>query len=187
MKVAQLFGRSKRQRFEILVKPHLQRLYARAYRLTLSEQQAEDLVQEMLMNLYAKNQDLSALKDVRSWLMRSLYNLYVDHWRKWQNNPLNHLDAQGCDEVQAVQNTPSEQYEHAQSLGQLEIALGQLSPEHRQLIVMHDMEGYTLNELVTELATPIGTLKSRLHRARAKLRKMCLDREPSLTEIRVVK
>jgi len=53
--------------------------------------------------------------------------------------------------------------------------------------VMHDMEGYTLNELVTELATPIGTLKSRLHRARAKLRKICLDREPSLAEMRVVK
>jgi RNA polymerase sigma-70 factor, ECF subfamily len=90
MKVKNLFRHSQQKKFEILVTPHLQSLYARAYRLTMSAHNAEDLVQELLTVQYAKNHDLSDLKDIRSWLMRGLYNLFVDQWRKQQKSPLNY-------------------------------------------------------------------------------------------------
>ncbi|MDH3355108.1 MAG: ECF-type sigma factor, partial [Chromatiales bacterium] len=67
-------------------------------------------------------------------------------------------------------NSPEQDFESSKMHTKVLAALGKLNADQRALVTMHDMEGFTLPELVNLLDTPIGTLKSRLHRARAKVR-----------------
>ena len=69
----------------------------------------------------------------------------------------------------AIRHTTTSGWEKLQ---RLDAALAQLSDEHRQIVLLHDTEGYKLREIQELTGTPIGTVKSRLHRARARLREI---------------
>lgn len=160
-------------KFDMLVRPHLAALYRFAYRLTGRSEDAEDLVQDLMVRLYRSDQDLDQVDALRPWLLRSLHNLYIDEWRRKRRSPFGHLDAQPWEEL--LENTPGtvnpEQAAQSEALRrQVLDALYRLGREHRALLVLHDMEGRSLPELAELLKLPIGTLKSRLFRARRKLR-----------------
>jgi RNA polymerase sigma-70 factor (ECF subfamily) len=166
--------RRKAVSFEEAIRPYLAPLMRYAGRLTGGPDDAEDLVQELLLALYRKNIRLQDLDDPRSWLLKSLYNQFIDFTRKQSRNP--GIPNAESFEVQmrdySDESSRSEQLaEQADLQRQIQRALALLNPEQRALIVLHDMEGFTLNELVPVLEAPLGTLKSRLHRARDVLRK----------------
>jgi len=156
--------------FEQRVGPHVDGLYRLAHRLTGDRHDAEDLVQELLLRLFDRRRKLREIADLRPWLARSLYNLYIDTLRAHRRTPFANLDGEGETRLESLPDTDNAEYDDLDS--SLQAALDRLNENHRSLILFHDVEGYTLPELSQILAQPIGTLKSRLHRARARLREL---------------
>jgi len=158
--------------FEELVAPYVEHLYRLAYRFSGSQHDAEDLVQELLVKLYPRGKELARIEKLGTWLAKSLYHLFIDQTRRRHSSPVVLSEEVGVElEAVACVNAMPEVYMvQQQQLASVEKALFSLNVEQRSLIAMHDIEGYTLPELSSMLETPLGTLKSRLHRARASLR-----------------
>lgn len=157
--------------FERLLRPHLDRLYRLAFRFTATRDDAEDLVQELCSRMLPRLNELRQLDRPGPWLARALHNLYVDQARRHARSPV--------DSVEELPDTPDpapgpEQIA-ALSTDRILAALAKLSPEHRAVLAWHDIEGYTLDELSDSQQLPLGTLKSRLNRARARLRGLLME------------
>jgi len=177
------FQRSEQQRFDALVRPHLQRLYRLAYRLTSSRYDAEDLVQDVLIKLYPRLKELAAVDNPVSWMSRVLLNQYIDDYRRRQRSPLASIEDESRF-YQLAENPrpqPHEVAEREYSAQRLQSALQSLNMEQRMVILLHDVEGYSLEEIRQMQDVPLGTLKSRLSRARSKLQKRLKKMEPSST------
>ncbi len=144
---------------------------------------AEDLVQDVLVKLYPRAQELFNIGQLRPWLAKVLYHQYIDSVRQRARTPTadptngSDGDDDPFDGLPAIQESPEEHAERGQWHERILRALDQLNPDQRAVVAMHDIEGYSLEELETILETPIGTLKSRLHRARDRLRQL-LGMEP---------
>lgn len=162
--------------FERLLKPHLDRLYRFAYRLTGSKADAEDLFQDVLVKLFCKLDDLVEIEEPGSWVSRVLYNHFIDNRRRFARQRLVSVDEgqlpPGGVAAMPGPDNPERNSERLDDIKRLEAALNELSEEHRIVVLLHDSEGYKLKEIQEITGDPIGTLKSRLHRARARLRQM---------------
>jgi RNA polymerase sigma-70 factor (ECF subfamily) len=181
--IVQLFQRQRSDSFEALLAPHIEHLYRLAWRFCGNRADAEDLVQDLLVKLYARRAELTGMDYLRPWLVRTLYNLFIDSVRRAGRNPL--TGAGGEDALRDLEVVPERDAEDLLLQQRLQQALLELNPDQRSLIALHDIEDYTLPELEQLLDTPIGTLKSRLHRARARLREL-LAMEPSEPRQRLV-
>jgi RNA polymerase sigma-70 factor (ECF subfamily) len=164
------------QVFERIVQPHFDRLYRLAWRLTGSKAEAEDLFQELLLKAFGKLDDLVTIEEPGSWLSRVMYNLFVDERRRFAKQRMQtvaegSLPGDGLAGL-AGGNDPVHENLRLEKLKRLDTALAQLSDEHRQIVLLHDTEGYKLAEIQDLTGAPIGTIKSRLHRARARLREI---------------
>jgi RNA polymerase sigma-70 factor (ECF subfamily) len=160
--------------FERLLQPHLDRLYRLAWRLAGQKAEAEDLFQELLVKLFGKLDQLAAIEEPGPWLGRVMYNLFIDERRRFARQRL-HTVGEGAlsgDGLAGLPgpDDPAAEQDLAEKRERLGNALEQLSDEHRIVVLLHDAEGYKLNEIRDLTGTPVGTLKSRLHRARARLR-----------------
>jgi RNA polymerase sigma-70 factor (ECF subfamily) len=169
--------------FEDLMRPEVDYLYRLAWRFTGSVADAEDLVQDVLIKLFPRTGELLDIERLRPWLARVLYHQFVDSVRRQVRSPIVEL-AQGAepednplDALSTPNDGPEDQAERSGLRERLLRALDRLNPEQRAVVTMHDVEGYSLEELETMLETPLGTLKSRLHRARQRLRAL-LPMEP---------
>lgn len=183
--------------FETRLRPHLEPLYRLAYRLTGRREDAEDLVQDLLTKLYARREELEKVEHPRSWLMRVLYRLFIDQRRQRARSPV-HLvpdgpsgDGEPILERLAADSSqqPAAEAERDEQQRLLLAAIARLSEDHRRVLALHDVEGYTLEEMQEMIDCPIGTLKSRLHRARSRLRDLLAesatdDMEPSESSVR---
>lgn len=160
--------------FEALVRPHLGRLYRLALHLCGSPDQAEDLVQSLLLRLYARVDSLPAMERPGPWLARSLYHLFVDQCRSRSRQPVDLHDGGdgGMDHLAGASQSPDALVARLHVSEALQDAMAQLSPAHRAVVTWHDIEGYTLEELAVDHQIALGTLKSRLHRARVRLRQL---------------
>lgn len=158
------------------MRPQVEYLYRLAWRFTASVADAEDLVQDVLLKLYPRTQEMLGIQRLRPWLARVMYHQYVDSVRRRARSPVLQLVGGGDGEDDPLDKVPTTRdgpEEHAERSGLRDLiltALRQLNPEQRAVVTMHDVEGYSLEELETMLETPLGTLKSRLHRARHRLR-----------------
>lgn len=164
-KILSFFKRPSRSNsdFEALVAPYMAALHRQAFKYAGNESEAEDLLQEVLIEAYQRIDALQAAPMPLAWLTRCLYHRFVDTYRKQKARPaLEDIDALHLrDEPQAA-GSPEAHYWHSQVLKSLTL----LSPEQRMVVSLHDMEGYTLVELANIVEMPLGTLKSHLHRAR---------------------
>ncbi len=164
--------------FERLVQPHFERLYRLAWRLTGAKAEAEDLFQELLLKAFGKLDDLVEVDEPASWLCRVMYNLFIDERRRFARRRLHtveegRLPGDGLEGIPGVED-PVRDNERLEQLQRLDNALAQLSDKHRVVVLLHDTEGYKLSEIQELIGTPVGTVKSRLHRARARLREILL-------------
>lgn len=166
--------------------------YRHAFRWTAAQDRAEDLVQELLVRLYPRMDELAALDRVQPWALKVMYRIFVDQHRRELNSPLRSLDAlpgaadssdSPLDRCAGDGPQPPELVERELAGERLALAWTRLGEDHRVVIAMHDIEGYGLEELASLLDVPVGTLKSRLHRARRRLREL-LAREPFAAAIR---
>ncbi len=136
-------------------------------------------MQDVLVKLYPKRQELSKVEKLRPWLMTVLYRTFIDRKRKSNRSPLILMSGMKKDDnnytdffemVPSKNPGPDASLEQLFTKQRLQKALGKLNDDQRNVCILHDIEGYTLVELSDILSTPVGTLKSRLHRARARLR-----------------
>ena len=167
---------NQRASFDALLRPHLDRLYRLAYRLTGSKPEAEDLFQDVLVKAFARLGDLVDIREPGSWLCRVMYNHFIDQRRRFARARLVSVEETQLP-GQSVESLPGDldpvrDVERLDNIMRLDHALAALSDEHRLVVLLHDAEGYKLKEIHEITGDPIGTIKSRLHRARARLREL---------------
>jgi len=172
--------RSEHERFELLVKPHIDQLYKLAYRLTGQRDDAEDIVQDVILKLYPRLSELESIEKLGPWLARILYRDFVDKHRRLQRSPVEFTDEEQTlyEDSAESELCPMELAEADITQKNLQQALDQLNPEQRIVLLLHDVEGYTLQEIHYIQDVPVGTLKSRLHRGQNKLRNILSQMEP---------
>ena len=164
------------KRFEALVRPHLDTLYRLAYRLTANRTDAEDLVQDVLVKIFPRYDEMARIGNLGGWLTRVTYNQFIDDKRSASRSPIylavdNTMDdSDALDHIVADDNTPAKHLEQKRQQQRIHEAMTKMEDEHRTILLLHDVEGYTFAELGEMLGCPVGTLKSRLHRARTALR-----------------
>lgn len=162
--------------FDALIRPHLDRLYRLSFRLAGSKPEAEDLFQDVVTKMYPRVKELIEIEEPGSWLCRILYNHFIDNRRRFARQRLvavaeDQLPGKSLETLPGDLD-PVRDAEQRDNIMQLDAALSTLSDEHRLVVMLHDCEGYKLIEIQEVTGTPVGTLKSRLHRARARLREI---------------
>jgi RNA polymerase sigma-70 factor (ECF subfamily) len=160
-------GESEADRFAALVREHYYALHRAAYRLTRSTVDAEDLVQEVCVRAYPRLGVIEQLEQPRGWLLRVLYRLFVDMRRRYERTHVRAIDEN--EDFVSGDPGPLEEADRALERWRIEEAWRHLNHEQRLLLVLHDIEGYSLKEIQSLTGFKEGTIKSRLHRARVRL------------------
>lgn len=165
-------GSEARASFEHLVRPHYAALFRVAVRFTGSRTDAEDLVQETCLRAYRNIARVATLESPLTWLLCVLRRLYIDRIRRYERTNVSYVDEGVLAEMASPAPGPAESVNSEQVAKRIERGLRKLGAEQRTLLILHDIEGYSLNELETITDLKLGTIKSKLHRARVKLGRM---------------
>ena len=169
-------------RFEAEAVPLLPRFYFAALRLTGNPADAEDLLQETYLRAYRGFSGFQAGTNLTAWLYRILRNTFINGHRKHLREPMTVPDAWEQDsEVDRRQfEVSAEATVFASMIDEhLLQALSSLPEQHRQVLLLFEVDGFSCREIAAMVGVPPGTVMSRLHRGRKNLR----DRlQPALTE-----
>lgn len=175
--------------FEQLLQNHLNEMLSFAYRLCGNRESAEDLVHDLFVNLSQKKINTAHIRNPQAWLATILYRMFVNQWRHEKRSPV--VSGYGTGSYSnenypienAISNDPSpdEITQMTQEQQRIATALNNLTDIHKHVLIMHDMQDYTLVEIMQITGVPVGTLKSRLHRARENLQKTLKNLEPILS------
>jgi RNA polymerase sigma-70 factor (ECF subfamily) len=157
------------------VRRHQDRLYNTVYRLVDNADDALDVVQEAFLNAYQSLDSFKGDALFFTWLYRIAVNTAISLKRK--KRVLVRLDGRNGESVidpfdPSEESRPGHALEQAEQERRIQTALSRLSPEHRAVLVMKDMEGQKYETMAEVLGVPIGTIRSRLHRARLELREL---------------
>lgn len=170
-------------RFTDEVTPCLDALARRARRLARSEADAEDLLQETLLRAYKGFHTFTADTNVKAWLFRILHNQWVSahRWRECRPAEVlsddisdGDLAAFGAHTSRGLRSVEDEVIEPMLD-GDLQSALNGLSDGHRAVIYYADVEGHTYARIAEIMGIPIGTVMSRVSRARTQMRRVLAD------------
>ena len=157
--------------FSELVRRHQNRLWAVAIRTLGDREEAADAVQDALLSAYRSAGQFRGEAKVSTWLHRIVVNACLDRARRQQARPTVPLPA---DDVHAASGDPLGNQELATDLAR---ALSTLPSEQRAAVVLVDGQGYPLDEVARLLDVPVGTVKSRCSRGRARLAVLLRDPE----------
>ncbi|HEX7998360.1 MAG TPA: RNA polymerase sigma factor [Pyrinomonadaceae bacterium] len=155
--------------FEELYRRHFRRVYALCLRMTSDPVQAEDLTQDVFIQLFNKIGSFRGESAFTTWLHRMTVNQVLMHFRK--RSTKSEL-TKGDDETpeQIVKGTENPNAMPVIDRIALEKAIQQLPPGYRTVFILHDVEGYEHEEIARMMGVAEGTSKSQLHKARLKLR-----------------
>jgi RNA polymerase sigma factor (sigma-70 family) len=152
--------------------PHINSMYNFAYRLTLDSDDSKDLLQDTYLKAFRFIDSFQQGTNAKAWLFRILKNSFINDYRKKSKEP-SKVDYQ---EVETFYNsedvdrqiTPDLRVEALQDMigDEISIALNSLDVDFRTVIILCDLEGFKYEEMAKILDIPIGTVRSRLHRAR---------------------
>ena len=163
--------------FEELVQRHRNQIYRVAYRLAGNPDDAEDLAQEAVVEAFRAFDRYRPGTYFDRWLYRIMSRTDIDTVRRRRRRPTVSLDAPSAAEGNArilslgdSSQDPQELTEKASLDGAIQAALDGLPQEFRAAVVLADIEGLSYDEVADALRCPVGTVRSRLHRARQMLR-----------------
>jgi RNA polymerase sigma-70 factor, ECF subfamily len=156
---------------------HMRQLHAKASRMTRDHADADDLVQETYARAFASFHQFKEGTNLKAWLNRILTNTFISSYRKKQREPV--LALAGLDDWQLAraQSHTAGGMRSAEELAldhmpdpSVTNALRHLSDDFRMAVYLADVEGFGYREIAQIMRCPIGTVMSRLHRARSQLR-----------------
>ena len=147
--------------------PDRNKLYRFAFRLLGSVEEAEDVVQDVLLKLWDKKTEWSALRNLEAWSMRMTRNLSLDRMKAQSYR--RHESTAGL-EVADKQMLPDKQAELNESMMQIETIINDLPEKQRMIIQLRDIEGYSYEEIAEVTGLNMSQVKVYLHRARKKIR-----------------
>jgi len=160
------------------------RLYNAIVRVVGDREEARELTQETYVKALSKIETFRGDSQPFTWLFRIGVNLAISHLRKVQRRRTFSLDAspRGDESAGSLadrlpanhQPSPSDAMERAETQQQVLTALGRLDAEYRAILVMRDVEGIDYQAMADTLDVPLGTLKSRLFRARLEMREQLM-------------
>jgi RNA polymerase sigma-70 factor (ECF subfamily) len=152
--------------------PLLTSAYNFAFRLTLDEDDAKDLVQDSYLRVFRFMDSYKVGTNAKAWLFRIVKNTFINEYRRKTKEP-NKIDYQDLEQTynaEEAENKPTTDLRIDVLQGKIgdEVAnaLNSLAVDFRTVIVLCDLEGFTYEEMAKILDIPIGTVRSRLHRAR---------------------
>ncbi len=169
--------------WEDIVRDHSARVYRLAYRLTGNKFDAEDLTQETFVRVFRSLHSYQP-GTFEGWLHRITTNLFLDQARRKQRI---RMDAMGEDAERYASGdqlaAPERAFEHGNLDLDVQRALDELAPEYRAAVVLCDIEGLSYEEIAVTLGIKLGTVRSRIHRARARLRVSLEHRAPQALSV----
>ncbi|MCG8319232.1 MAG: sigma-70 family RNA polymerase sigma factor [Cytophagales bacterium] len=172
MRIQDYSKKQKEEVFEQEFLPHINSMYNFAYRLTFEEDDAKDLVQDTYLKAFRFIDSFERGTNAKAWLFRILKNSFINDFRKKSKQPAkvdyneveSYYNSEDVDEtittdlrVETVQHMIGDEVTNA---------LNALDVDFRTVIILCDLEGFTYEEMAKILNIPIGTVRSRLHRAR---------------------
>jgi RNA polymerase sigma-70 factor (ECF subfamily) len=166
---------------------HSRQLYSAATRMTRNPADAEDLVQETYARAYASFHQFTEGTSLRAWLNRILTNTFVSIYRKKQREPALTGPAVEDWHLARVQAYLPGGLRSAEELAldripdtRVTSAFRELPEDFREAVFLADIEGYGYREIAAIMGCPIGTVMSRLHRGRNRLRELLTEHMPGL-------
>ncbi|MGO9068462.1 sigma-70 family RNA polymerase sigma factor [Mycobacterium sp.] len=169
--------------FENQVAPVLGDLYRQALGMTRHHADAEDLVQDTLAKAFAGFDSFRPDSNVCAWLYRILVNTHISNCRKAQRRPVQHL-AEAISDLQMMASAAhsatgmlSAEDQALKRIGDHDVitAMRALPEQFRLTVYYADIQGLPCKEIATVMNTPIGTVVSRLHRGRRRLRRLLTE------------
>ncbi|MFA7227703.1 MAG: sigma-70 family RNA polymerase sigma factor [Melioribacteraceae bacterium] len=161
--------------FEKEAVPHMDSVYNFALRMTGDEDDADDLVQETYMKAFRFFDKFEKGTNCKAWLFRILKNSFINDYRKHSKEPdkVDYDDVQNFYENIKSDEVDSNHYELDAFSNLLDDdiskAIAELPEDFRTVIILNDIEGFTYEEIADFVDIPVGTVRSRLHRARKML------------------
>jgi RNA polymerase sigma-70 factor (ECF subfamily) len=171
LSLAQAAGWGDMGAFEELYNRHHRRVYSLCLRMLQNPVEAEDLTQEVFIQLYRKIGSFRGDSAFTTWLHRMTVNQVLMHFRK-RSVKFEKTTEEGETPIQVVSGTEDPNRMKIIDKIALDNAIEQLPPGYRSVFVLHDIEGYEHEEIANLLGCSVGTSKSQLHKARLKLRRL---------------
>ena len=167
--------------FADLVRSYRKKIYSVAYQMLGNHLDADEVVQETFVRIYNKRSTLKDVSNFSSFLIRVAVNYAIDIIRKRKIH--GEITSEPSDLPGDIQiylasrvETPSDAYRNKQLMQEIERALHQLPPRQKITAILHDIEGYSKSEIAQILECPEATVRSNLHIARSKLKKILKNR-----------
>jgi RNA polymerase sigma-70 factor (ECF subfamily) len=165
--------------FEDLVRTYYDRIRAMVYHHLHREDDLDDALQEIFIKAYQALPRFKKRSNFYTWIYRIASNYCIDRLRKRRPElvSLNGSEARDALETRIHSNidTPEEKYTRTERVQIVRKAIGMLDPIYQNIIVLREIEGLTYDELVESLEIQMGTVKSRLARARKELKQVLQD------------
>jgi len=161
--------------FDLLVKQYYALVYNSAYRIMGNREQAADATQQAFIRAFRSLKSFRGEATFSTWLYRIVTNVCLDQMRQQPHGlvGLTFTDDEGEQQqrpLPAADADPSDTTIQHQRQRLVHEALGQLAPQHRIVLVLYDLNGLSYEEIAAILQVPLGTVKSRLNRARHALK-----------------
>jgi RNA polymerase sigma-70 factor, ECF subfamily len=167
--------------FEELVARHRDRIFARAYSMMRNEEEAVDLSQEAWVKGWQRLRQFQGESSFGTWMTRIVINLCLDQLRKQKRQRTESIEAMDDEsggverQMPVVTVNPTAGLERGELRERIDRALGQLSYEHRTVLVLHEFEEMEYKQIAKTMGCSIGTVMSRLFYARRKLAALLVD------------
>jgi RNA polymerase sigma-70 factor (ECF subfamily) len=167
-----------RDAFGMLVERHQDRIYNAVLRIVGNTAAAEDVTQKVFVNAFLRIREFTGGSLFTTWLYRIAHNEAISNLRYEGRRRAVSLDRTSSDEEEPslpeppdMNADPAAAAERQEDVEMLHRALARLDPEDRSILVLREMEGLSYEEIASAMSIPIGTVRSRLYRAREALRK----------------
>jgi RNA polymerase sigma-70 factor (ECF subfamily) len=167
--------------FNDLVRLFEKKIYAHAYQMLGNHTEADEVLQETFVRLVKNISRLRADSHFSSFVFRIATNLCIDLIRKRQRKTVNveegEFEAAGHYQLELSRSipTPEEEQENRELLETINSAISELPPKQQATIILHDIEGYSKQEIADMMQCPQATVRSNLHIARSKVKKRLSD------------
>jgi RNA polymerase sigma-70 factor (ECF subfamily) len=161
--------------FEELVGRHRDKIYARAFSMMRNEDEALDMAQEAWVKSWQRLKQFQGDSSFGTWMTRIVINLCLDQLRKrkrQRTESIEEMDEEsgGVERhMPVVVVNPTERLERVELRKKIDAALGQLSAEHRTVLILHEFDEMEYKEIARTMGCSIGTVMSRLFYARRKM------------------